>query len=89
MCVLYILCHYYVTIIRIIYPIIFPIMSQRCIISLYYVTIMSLLLLLFVLLFAGNNPPLELDAPIQTTASPFPILDVPVFHRQSFGNMTL
>ena len=51
MCVLYILCHYYVTIIRIIYPIIFPIMSQRCIISLYYVTIMSLLLLLFVLLF--------------------------------------
>jgi hypothetical protein len=37
---------------------------------------------------AGNNPPLELDAPIQATASPFLILDVPVFHRQSFGNMT-
>ena len=31
---------------------------------------------------AGNNPPLELDKPIQATASPFPILDVPVFHRQ-------
>ena len=37
---------------------------------------------------AGNNPPLELDAPIQATASPFLILDVPVFHHQSFGNMT-
>ena len=37
---------------------------------------------------AGNNPPLELDAPIQATASLFLILDVPVFHRQSFGNMT-
>jgi hypothetical protein len=30
---------------------------------------------------------LELDAPIQATASPFLLLDVPVIHRQSFGNM--
>jgi hypothetical protein len=34
-----------------------------------------------------SNPALELDAPIQATASPFLLLDVPVFHRQSFGNM--
>ena len=36
---------------------------------------------------ATSNPPLELDAPIQATASPFLLLDVPVIHRQSFGNM--
>ena len=31
---------------------------------------------------AESNPPLELDAPIQATASPFLLLDVPVIHRQ-------
>jgi hypothetical protein len=37
---------------------------------------------------AESNPPLELDAPIQATASLFLLLDVQVFHRQSFGNMS-
>jgi hypothetical protein len=37
---------------------------------------------------AASTPPLELDAPIQATASQFLLLDVPVFHRQSFGNMS-
>jgi hypothetical protein len=36
---------------------------------------------------AESNPPLELDALIQATASPFLLLDVQVFHRQSLGNM--
>ena len=51
MCILYVLFHFYFTIIRIIFPIIFPIISQRTIISLYYFTIISLLYLLFLLLF--------------------------------------
>ena len=38
-----ILIHYYITIIRIIFPIIFPIVSQRTIISLYYITIISII----------------------------------------------
>ena len=38
-----ILIHYYITIIRIIFPIIFPIISQRTIISLYYITIISII----------------------------------------------
>ncbi len=50
--VLYILFHYhYFTIIRIFFPIIFPIISQRTIISLYYFTIIELLYGLFLLLF--------------------------------------
>ncbi len=43
MCVLYILFHYYFTIIRIIFLIIFPIISQRTIISLYYFTIIPII----------------------------------------------
>ena len=38
-----ILIHYYITMIRIIFPIIFPIISQRTIISLYYITIISII----------------------------------------------
>jgi hypothetical protein len=36
---------------------------------------------------AESNPPLELDALIQATASPFLLLNMQVFHRQLFGNM--
>jgi hypothetical protein len=35
---------------------------------------------------AESNPPLGLDAQIPATASPYLLLDVPVFHRQLFGN---
>ncbi len=51
MWVVYILFHYYSTIIRIIFLIIFPITSQRTIISLYYFTITSLFYLFFLQLF--------------------------------------
>jgi hypothetical protein len=37
---------------------------------------------------AASTTPSELDALIQATEGPFLLLDVPVFHRQSFGNMS-
>jgi hypothetical protein len=37
---------------------------------------------------AKSNPPSGLDALIRATASPCLLLDVPILHRHSFGNMT-
>ncbi len=38
---------------------------------------------------AKSKPPLALDAQIQATASLFILLDVPVFHRQSYSSVLI